>query len=723
MKNILNSACVVLTFVSLTCFATFIHEKEAPCEPFFTTQKDNVVSGTYDGKVIFEVICDTDEEIRSFYNTSDILQSSPMTQLRTIAFNDKEIHKLKVNLYFSQEAGVMRSKRAGGGEAILGRVGEPLIHGVAGVYDIRRDFLLEWSGGEWEWCGNSMTRDENGNLEASFNITVSNYYFNIIFRPNYYRSILSYKNYKPWLRRPNLKSVNGWCSWKAYGNKINMENIEETATFIKKHFYPYGMDLMQIDNGFQRTAPSIEGDVSLAESWMRTSSNFPEGPASVAKKISSYGLRAGIWMSPGIDKYAPNNSSRDLRCVLPSGRKAYSYWINTILDMSDFTITNCFVPTFKAFKDAGFEYVKIDGLRHVFYEGLLLAYGYNEAVRRLRNFCLATRLALGDDFYILGCWGIMPEMSDSFDACRVASDCGDTWPDHHRQLYYFAEMFPCNRILFVNDPDHMLLRTDKEWGRAKVSTVSLGGGSYMFSDKPEDLDQERIYILQRGLPSLETYPAESGQMHLDHITNYVSEKGDVDEEEEMRLVGGNIEPGVDSPFSTLWAVHFAKEWGSWCVVTRNALWSLGESVVGLEKLGLDRNKTYLAYDFWEKKFLGELKDGLPMRALKYGSCQVVSLREKRNEPQLVASTRHVSMDAVSVKNSEWKDKELTLSMDCVENTTETYSFHVPVALDLDKVECEGGEAKASEVSSDGLLEVEVKALKKDVALRLKFVLN
>ena len=48
---------------------------------------------------------------------------------------------------------------------------------------------------------------------------------------------------------------------------------------------------------------------------------------------------------------------------------------------------------------------------------------------------------------------------------------------------------------------------------------------------------------------------------------------------------------------------------------------------------------------------------------------------------------------------------------------------VPVALDLDKVECEGGEAKDSEVSSDGLLEVEVKALKKDVALRLKFVLN
>ena len=720
MKSNLNFVFAMLAFGSFTCFATFINEKEAPCEPIFISQKANVISGTYDGNVIFEVICDVDKDIRSFYNTSDILQSSPMTQVRTIAFNDKEVHELRVNLYLSQEAGVMRSKRASGGEAILGRVGEPLIHGVAGVYDVRRDFLLEWSGEEWEWCDESMKRDRNGNLKATFNVTVSNYYFNIIFRPNYYRSVLSYKNYKPWLRRPNLKSVNGWCSWKAYGNKIKMDDIEKTAVFIKKHFYPYGMDIMQIDNGFQRLAPSLEGDVSLAESWMRPSSNFPEGPASIAKKISSYGLRPGIWISPGIDKYAPNNSSRELRCVLPNGRKAYSYWINTILDMSDYTITNCFVPTFKAFKDAGFEYVKIDGLRHVFYEGLLLAYGYNEATRRLRNFCLATRLALGDDFYILGCWGIMPEMSDSFDACRVASDCGDTWIDHHRQLYYFAEMFPCNRILFVNDPDHMLLRTDAEWGRAKVSTVSLGGGSYMYSDKPDDLDQEKIYVLQRGLPSLETYPAESGPFHLDHITNYVSFNGDENEEEAMRLVGGNIEPGVDSPFSTLWAVHFAKEWGCWCVVTRNALWSLGESMVGLEKLGLDPKKTYLACDFWEKKFLGEIKEGLPMRALKYGSCQVVGLREKLDTPQFLASTRHVSMDAVSVKNSEWKDKELTLSLDCVENTSETYSFHVPEGYKLEKVECEGGEAKASEVGSNKLLEVDICAKKKDVVLKLIF---
>lgn len=711
---------LVFVFSSLA-WADFINEPKAPYRPFTTKQKDNVITGIYDEKALFEITCDTNKPIYVISLTHDILQSCPMTQIKSIVFDDRRPHEIKFDIHLSSEAGVMRSKRASGGEAILGRVGDPLIKGIAGVYDIRRDFLLEWFGADWEWCGDRMTRDENGNLTASFKGTVTNACFNLVFRPNYYSVGLSYRNFKPWIRRPNLKSVNGWCSWRAYGNKITLENIKEVCAFIRDNFQPYGMDTVQIDNGYQGGSPNMDDRNALADGWMRPNGRFPEGPSSIAKAIASYGLVPGIWMSPGVTE----NYQREQRLRLPSGRPAFgNFWSGGILDMSNFTITNNFIPVFQAFKDAGFKHLKVDGLRHVLYEGLLLAFDADEATRRIRNFGLAARLTLGDDFYLDACWGIMPELADSFDACRVTGDCGDDFNGHHRQLYYFAEMFHLNRVMFVNDPDRMFMKVDPEWAKAKVSTVSLGGGIYMFGDKPDDLDRERIYILQRGLPSLETYPMESGPLHTDHPTYYPYKDIDESKEEDaMYRVGPRVEPDVDSPFSTLWAVHFAKEWGCWCVVTRNALWSLGESVVGLEKLGLDRNKTYLAYDFWEKKFLGELKDGLPMRALKYGSCQVVSLREKRNEPQLVASTRHVSMDAVSVKNSEWKDKELTLSLDCVENTTETYSFHVPVALDLDKVECEGGEAKASEVSSDGLLEVEVKALKKDVALRLKFVLN
>ena len=267
----------------------------------------------------------------------------------------------------------------------------------------------------------------------------------------------------------------------------------------------------------------------------------------------------------------------------------------------------------------------------------------------------------------------------------------------------------------------MVMREDSDRGKSKVSTISLGGGTYMFSDKPEDLDQEKIYILQRGLPSLETYPMESGLLHTDHPTYYPFKNIDERKEEDaMYRVGPRVEPGVDSPFSTLWAVHFAKEYDCWCVVTRNALWSLKESVIELGKFALDDRKTYLAYDFWEKKFLGEVKEGLPMRALKYGSCQVVCLREKLDRPQFLASTRHVSMDAVSVKDIVWKEDALTLALDCVENTAETYSIYIPTGFELKKVECEGGEAKAKDIGTDRVLDVEVKAQRKEVELRLNF---
>ncbi|MBR4466609.1 alpha-galactosidase [bacterium] len=707
---------ICIFFLASYVWAGFINEPRAPYEPFTTKRKENKVTGYYDNKILFEIVCDTSERIYSTYNSSDILQSYPMTQVRTIVFDDRKTHELMVNLYLSAEAGVMRSKRASGGEAILGRVGDPLIKGISGVYDIRRDFLLEWFGADWEWFGNRMIRDENGNLSASFKATVTNGCFNLVFRPNYYSVGLSYRNFKPWVRRPNLKSVNGWCSWEAYRGKINMENIKEICSLIKNSFYSYGMDTVQIDNGYCGGELEFNDRFSLADCWMRPSGKFPDGPASIAKTIASYDLTPGIWMSPGV---SVNQQEQRLR--LPNGRPVSSNWIRGLLDMSDYTITNTFVPVFQAFKDAGFKYLKVDGLRHVLYEGLILAYDADEATRRIRNFGLAARLTLGDDFYLMACWGIMPELTDSIDACRVASDCGDDFISHHRQLYYFAEMFPLNRVLFVNDPDHMVMKADPEWGKSKVSTVSLGGGTYMFSDKPEDLDKERIYILQRGLPSLETYPMESGPLHTDHPTYYPYKDIDESKEEDaMYRVGPRVEPGVESPFSTLWAVHFAKDWGCWCVVTRNALWSLEESVVGFEKLGLDPKKTYLAYDFWEKKFLGEVKEGLPMKALKYGSCQVVGLREKLDRPQFVVSTRHVSMDAVSVKDIAWKDNTLSLKLVCVEGTVETYSFYVPEGYKFDKAECEGGEAKVIEGNSDRLLEIEVSAKKKDIALNLKF---
>ena len=690
----------VFLFLAISCSAGLLMEKEPPVMNMIleTLKDEGKIIGRYDDKIILKVEFDKNDDLVYEYMTNDALQSSPMVQIATLFSNEEKPHRITVTLYLSDEAGVMRSRRACNGEAILGRLGNPLIKDVAGVYDFRRDFLLEWNGANWSWIGDKMERDKNGNLFASFTAVVSNAYFNFAFRPRYYNEHLGYRDHEPWIRTPSKESINGWCSWNAYRSSnsiIDMDIVKTNAAFISKYFLPYGMEVMQIDNGFYGEQPNLNYG-SLADSWMKPCKRFPQGPPSIAKTISSYGLRPGIWFSPNVWNYNIGKY-KNIICRNKDGEEIRAGWMKHVLDMSDSTITNHYVPVFKAFKDAGFTYFKIDSLRHVLYEGLMVAYGREEARRRFRNWCLAARLTLGDDAYILASWGVLQEVAGTFDACRLFTDAWKPFLYHHYQIYYTAEFFPLNRVLFLNDPDYVVMSSNKEWVRSDLSRISLTGGLLMYSDKPEEMDDDRIFILQRVLPSLQTYPAESGQLHFNHQTNHIYGKkynsDDISEADAMRQVGPMVEEGVADPFSTLFAIHIAKNYGSWCVMERNALWSLKESSISLGKLNLDTKKKYLAYDFWQKKFLGIIKGEIKMPALKFGHVQVVCLREKEARPQFLASDRHVSMDAVSVEDIVWNDNKLCLKLKLVVGSTTTYSFYVPDGYSLKKAFMEKGKAE------------------------------
>ncbi len=709
--------------------AGFVNEPEPPANSFsvYSRQKGKLL-GYYDRKILFDIEYDTNQEISVTYSTADLLCSTPLTQIYTIFFNDDEPHEIKVKVFLSEEAGVMRSKRAEGGQAILGQIGHPLIKGVSGLYDFNRDFLFEWNGADWKWLEKSMSRETNGTLSAVFSAKLSGSYLNFIFRPRYYGEHLGYKYHKPWIRRPEKRSMNGWCSWLAYHDDINISNITATASFINQNLLPYGLDYLQVDNGYQGKPLMITRFDTPDKCWEKPSDGFPDGFKALAETIKSYGLHPGIWLSPDIYFVEYTDALRDVLCRLPNGKQVHAGWQKNVLDMSDYTVTNYYVPLFKTIKDSGFEYVKVDSLRHVLFDALLRAYKSDEAKRRFRNLCLAARLTFGDDVYLLSCWGVIPEILGSFDACRITIDCNESWVSHHYQLFYFAEMFPLNRVLFLNDPDYITMRVKRDWGRAKVSTISLGGGLFNFSDKPEDIDAERLYTLQRGLPALETRPAESGPLHFNHTSSYVYGKKyndpmDITEKDAMRQVGPSVESGVPSPFSTFYAFHIDKPFEKWCVALRNALWSLDECYVSLDKLNLENDKLYLAYDYWGKKFLGILKDIVHFDKLEFGETQVIAIREKLSYPQFLASDRHVSMDAVSVEDIVWNDNKLCLKLKLVVGSTTTYSFYVPDGYSLKKAFMEKGKAEVvpGEKGEDGqVVNVLVKAEETSDSLTLAF---
>ena len=131
------------------------------------------------------------------------------------------------------------------------------------------------------------------------------------------------------------------------------------------------------------------------------------------------------------------------------------------------------------------------------------------------------------------------------------------------------------------------------------------------------------------------------------------------------------------PFSTLWAFHLAVPGRRWTVVGRFATVPLEQSSVPLENLGLDPQKEYAAFDYWKSRYLGRISGCLPCSEMELGNCQIIALTPIADHPQLIASSRHVSMDAVSVKRHDWNGSELNLDLEGVAGTRETYWFHVP----------------------------------------------
>ena len=731
-------ACFVLLLVSVELRGEFVL-KEIPSAGHMicAVREDGKHVLNYNDRNFITIEFEKGLKVQYHSDSDDVFFSSPLRELYTFLIVDDGVHNVKVKVNLSQDAGILRTRRAAGGEAILAQLGNPLIYGVNGLYDMDEDASLEWYCDAWKWDDTKMKREADGTLSASFSAVISNHFMNFYFRPHYYRDHLGYRSHEPWTRRLNARSMNGWCSWVAYYYDLDAGKIERTADFIAKNFIPYGMNFLQVDNGFQGkvftrfdsiNSPGVDRrDVNLVNLFKGTSKRFPEGPPQIAKIIEERGLEPGIWMNTDLFAYEMPEDKRDILCRRPNGKATQSHWIRFMADMSDYTITNYYVPLFKYIKDAGFKYLKVDGMRHTFLEGLNTAYVPQEARRRFRNLSLAARLTCGDDMYLMSCWGVMNEIAGAFDACRVSVDCGDNWEDFHRSLYYFAEFYSTHRIVFVNDPDHVVMHAHPEWSRTRVSNVSLTGGLLTYSDKNEQMTDESIYTLQRALPALETRTAECGDIHPNHPSARLYSReyltSDISEELAMKQMGPSVEPGVKSPFSTLWAIHIEKPYGQWCVAQRNAIWSLAEDNTPLAKLGLDPAKTYLGYDFWEQKFIGEVKDSLRWDNLLYGRTKVIALREKLDIPQLIGSSRHVSMDAISVTDIVWEGLNLKVKLKCVPEAKENYAFYVPGNYTFEGVDPKGGNAEANEVKNDDssmIVNVALTAESGETELNLRF---
>jgi len=313
----------------------------------------------------------------------------------------------------------------------------------------------------------------------------------------FYRKAAS-KNYSP---APPQK---GWCSWYHYFDKIREKEILENLSFLKSHKKKIPLDIVQIDMGY---CPYL-GD------WEESSERFPRGVKYLAKKIRDFGFIPGIWLAPFTAEeesmlfkthphwfYADDEYS--WHSVFDSAR-----W--KALDISNPEALEFVVKTAQRFKEAGFDYYKLDFIDMAAIPGK--RYSNNKSGVELYREGLGKIKKVIGSSPMLACNSIIPSSFGIADAVRINQDTAPFWEPEHAETAgakealktAFTRLFLSGGPLQI-DADCIVLRNwqsklTEDEVKTYLSVVMVSSGAFFLSDKMELISEERLNYAFKKLP-------------------------------------------------------------------------------------------------------------------------------------------------------------------------------------------------------------------------------
>ncbi|MCB8932907.1 MAG: hypothetical protein M9921_05330 [Fimbriimonadaceae bacterium] len=492
--------------------------------------------------------------------------------------------------------------------------GRPVIEGANAVYDRTGDWLISVEGGP-------VSIQPVGNTEFSIECAVP---CTVRFKPNYYRDHLGYflwDKSKPLWKEP----VAGWCSWMAHLQGVTERDVLAAARFFSENLKAYGYDIVQIDDGYQRVlqfGQDNKGGEPFSNYWTRPNEKFPHGMEALAHEIKALGMTPGVW----VGYYLPLGLQHKEGYVTdPDGQPHKGPWVNYAMNGLDGPARDeAYIDTIRQFKRQGWDYFKIDTLRHVLYDSYRQVPDYwkarGESMEAAYRTILAETKKAAKDSYVLACWGTIPELAGLADGARIGEDVGPDFDSMRRSAKYIAQFQYLNNVVWRNDPDYMCFRVPIDQARAWATLTFLAGGHLMVSDPIAAYDAAHLDALRRVGPPIFTRPL-----------NVVSH-------------------GPDPEFMTLNAEKGGEQW---TVMARFAWQDLPAREVATPGKG-----RFLAFDFWNEEFLGSV-EAASFRALPKGQCQVLSLRPDLGRPQVLGTNRHLSQGAYELENVRWANDRLS----------------------------------------------------------------
>lgn len=503
------------------------------------------------------------------------------------------------------------------------------------VYDRGRDWVLSVDEGPRAGV-RPLAAGPDG---KSYEISAEGGEIVLRFRPRFYQVHRGLEFFEPWTYKVWPDPVSGWISWFAFGDAVTERDIIETADTLAATLLPFGYDHLQIDDGYQ----SGEGRPDL---WLTANAKFPGGLGSLPRYIKSKGLKPGIWTNVAFKQPEYAAAHRDWFVTDEAGRPARGNWVGFSLDASVPAAVDAVVrPVYRELRGQGWEYFKVDALRHLRYEGYNAHASYfrkkkKSLVAAYRAYVEAVRNEVGRDRFVLGCWGIRPELIGLIDGCRIGND-GFSYAG-------LAQFNSWNNVVWRNDPDHIELNEDRF--RSTLVT-SLTGSILLLTDKPAVYRTAEAEAARRAAPVLWTVPGQlfdvdpSRSSELGRVGAEVSGSG-------PRVFDASLRPACD-----LFLLEIERPFGSWSVLGRT-----GESAaeIAFADLGLDPDREYYVFEFWTKRLLGSFSGRFapgPLDPL-YRS-QALAIQERLPRPQVLATSRHVTCGGPDLEDVRWSGGTLS----------------------------------------------------------------
>jgi len=391
---------------------------------------------------------------------------------------------------------------------------------------------------------------------------------------DYYKRNLGVKYFKP-IDPSFLKCASGWCSWMYYGRDVTPEEVLVNARWFAQYMRPYGLTLIQIDDGWQ-------GDM---RNWDGLREPFNKGMKHLADEIRELGLEPGIWICP----CGQENEEviRNAGCFIKAGTMGGPYTVDTTRPEGIRYIQQL---VHRLSKDWGYSYLKLDGIGGGYGYGALAAYqkhqheladpnvGGDEAFRR---YLQAVWDGAGKGTFIGGMCCNSLESAGLAHSSRVGNDTNPEFQNGFMNAVVATMRGHfMHNIGWYTDPDACLLRPPLtfQMAQAWASLLGVTGQMLLLGDRMPDLGPERVALIKKISPvaaikPFDLFPAKINKHVFDLKINQHGRAYDV-----------------------------------------VAVFNYSETVqrseyLNFARLGLNEHR-YHAYDFWARDYLGVYDAGV-----------------------------------------------------------------------------------------------------------------